>query len=178
MFGMFSRWRTFNSVVFYLTLVTGVAGLVGNGLVLWNLGFHIEKGPFSVYLLHLAAADFLFLGCHVGFSVVQAALGSQDTLYFVVTFLWFAAGLWLLAALSAECCLSDVCPACYRGCRPRHASAVLCALVWALTLPAVLLPASACGLLRSSCKAACGAVHLCASRDRLQGQASAEDIVS
>ncbi|XP_069326772.1 mas-related G-protein coupled receptor member G [Eulemur rufifrons] len=148
MFWAFNLWKTFNSVVFYLTLVLGLGGLVGNGLVLWNLGLHISKGPFSVYLLHLAAADFLFLCCQVGFSVAQAALGSQDTLYFVITFLGFAAGLWLLAAFSAERCVSDIFPACYRHCRSRHASAVLCALGWALTPPAVLVPAHACGLLR------------------------------
>nr|CDG86205.1 TPA: Mas-related G protein-coupled receptor E [Papio hamadryas] len=150
MFGLLSPWRTFDNVVFYLTLIVGLGGLVGNGLVLWNLGFHIKKGPFSVYLLHLAAADFLFLSCHMGFSVAQAALGAQDTLYFVLTFLWFAVGLWLLAAFSVERCLSNLFPTCYQGCRPRHASAILCTLVWALTLPAVLLPANACGLLRNS----------------------------
>ncbi|KAL2805611.1 mas-related G-protein coupled receptor member G, partial [Daubentonia madagascariensis] len=149
MFGVFGLWKTFNSVVFYLTLVIGLGGLVGNGFVLWHLGLHIKKGPFSVYLLHLAAADFLFLSCQVGFSVVQAALGSQDALYFVLTFLGFAAGLWLLAAFSAERCLSDIFPTCYQSCRPRYASAVLCALAWALTLPAVLVPAHACGLLHS-----------------------------
>ncbi|KAL0627908.1 Mas-related G-protein coupled receptor member G [Plecturocebus cupreus] len=150
MFGVFSLWRTLDSVFFYLTLIVALGGLVGNGLVLWNLGLHIKKGPFSIYLLHLAAADCLFLSCHVGFSVAQAALGTQDTLYFVLTFLWFVVGLWLLAAFSVERCLSDLFPACYQGCRPRHASAVLCALAWALSLPAVLLPANACGLLRTS----------------------------
>ncbi|XP_015358551.1 mas-related G-protein coupled receptor member G [Marmota marmota marmota] len=149
MLGILSLWRTVNSVLFYLTLVIAVGGLLGNGLVLWNLGFHIKKGPFNTYLLHLAAADFLFLSCQVAFSVVQAALGSsQDTLYFVVTFLWFSAGLWLLAVLGAERCLSDIFPSCYQRCRPWHASTGLCVLVWALTLPAVLLPANACGLLR------------------------------
>uniref|UniRef100_A0A2I2ZVY6 G-protein coupled receptors family 1 profile domain-containing protein n=1 Tax=Gorilla gorilla gorilla TaxID=9595 RepID=A0A2I2ZVY6_GORGO len=108
MFGLFGLWRTFHSVVFYLTLIVGLGGPVGNGLVLWNLSFHVKKGPFSINLLHLAAADFLFLSCRVGFSVAQAALGR---------------------------CLSDLFPA------------VLCTLVWAPTLPAVLLPANACGLL-------------------------------
>ncbi|XP_054426650.1 mas-related G-protein coupled receptor member G-like [Pteronotus mesoamericanus] len=147
---MFGLWRTFTNVVFYVTLAVGLGGLVGNGLVLWHLGLHIKKGPFSVYALHLAAADFLFLACQVAFSIVQAALGSQDTLYFIVTFVGFAAGLWLLAAFSLELCLSEVFPACYESCRPRHLSAVLCSLLWALTPPAVLLPANACGLLRTS----------------------------
>ncbi|XP_012612837.1 mas-related G-protein coupled receptor member G [Microcebus murinus] len=147
MFGLFGFWKTFHSVAFYLSLAVGLCGLLGNGLVLWNLGLHIKKGPLSVYLLHLAAADFLFLGCQVGFSVAQAALGAEDLLYFVITFLGFAAGLCLLAAFSAERCVSDIFPGCYQRCRPRHASAVLCSLAWALTLPAVLVPAHACGLL-------------------------------
>ncbi|KAM6159464.1 mas-related G-protein coupled receptor member G-like [Rhynchocyon petersi] len=144
---MFGLWRTVNSVLYYLTIVVAVAGLLGNGLVLWHLGVHIKKGPFNMYLLNVAAADFLFLGCQLAFTGVQAALGS-DLLYFVVTFLWFAVGLWLLAALGAERCLSDMCPGCHQRCRPRHTSAVLCALGWALSPPAVLLPARACGLLR------------------------------
>ncbi|TEA11786.1 hypothetical protein DBR06_SOUSAS6910287 [Sousa chinensis] len=145
---MFGLWRTFTGVVFYLTLAVGLGGLAGNGLVLWHLDFHIKKGPFSVYILHVATADFLFLGCQLGFSAVQAALGSKDSLYFAVTFVAFSAGLWLLAAFSAERCLSDIFPACYQGCRPRHTSGTVCGLIWALTLPAVLLPANACGLLR------------------------------
>lgn len=145
---MFGLWRTFTSVIFYVTLAVGLGGLVGNGLVLWHLGLHIKKGPFSVYVLHLAAADFLFLGCQVAFSVVRVALGTEDTLYFLVTFVAFAAGLWLLAALSVELCLSEVFPACYEGRRPRHTSGAVCGLLWALTPPAVLLPAHACGLLR------------------------------
>ena len=147
---MLGIWGTFSSVVFYLTLAVGLGGLLGNALVLWHLGFHIKKGPFAVYVLHLAAADFLFLGCQLAFSAVQAALGSEHSLYFAVTFMAFSVGLWLLAAFSAECCLSDLFPACYQGCRPRHTSGVVCGLSWALAPPAVLLTADACGLLRES----------------------------
>ncbi|XP_045870407.1 mas-related G-protein coupled receptor member G [Meles meles] len=144
---MFGLWRTVNNVLFYLTLAVGLAGLLGNGLVLWHLGLHIRKGPLSLYLLHLAAADFLFLGCQVGLSAAEAALGSRDSLHFVVPFVGFCAGLWLLAAFSAERCLSHLFPACYGRRRPRHTSAAVCGLIWALTPPAVLLPAHACGLL-------------------------------
>ncbi|KAM5319009.1 mas-related G-protein coupled receptor member G [Glossophaga mutica] len=157
---MFGLWRTLGRVVFYVTLAVGLGGLVGNGLVLWHLGLHIRKGPFSVYVLHLAAADLLFLGCQVVFSIIEAALDSEDTLYFVVTFVGFATGLWLLAAFSLELCLSELCPACYEGRRPRHASGVVCGLLWALTPPAVLLPANACGLLRSGVRlGACVRYH-------------------
>ncbi|KAM9221907.1 mas-related G-protein coupled receptor member G [Dugong dugon] len=144
---MFGLWRTFNNVILYLTLLVSLGGLVGNGLVLQNLGFHIKKGPFNVYVLNLVAADFLFLGCQVAFSAIEAALGS-DLLYFAISFLWFAVGLRLLEALSTEHCLSDIFPRCYQRCpHPCHATATLCTLIWALSLPAVLLPAHACGLL-------------------------------
>lgn len=146
---MFGLWRTFTSAIFYLTLAVGLGGLAANGLVLWHLGLHIRKGPFSVYVLHLAAADFLFLCCHVVFATVQAALGSQDTLYFAVTFVAFAVGLWLLAAFSLDLCLSELFPSCHQSRRPRRTSAVVCGLLWALSPPGVLLPAHACGLLRA-----------------------------
>ncbi|XP_017898261.1 PREDICTED: mas-related G-protein coupled receptor member G [Capra hircus] len=147
---MFGIWGIFSSVVFYLTLAVGIGGLLGNALVLWHLGFHIKKGPFAVYVLHLAATDFLFLGCQLAFSAVRAALGSEHSLHFPVTFVAFSVGLWLLAAFSAERCLSDLFPTCYQGCRPRHTSGIVCGLSWALAPPAVLLTADACGLLRES----------------------------
>ncbi|KAL1788789.1 mas-related G-protein coupled receptor member G [Sigmodon hispidus] len=148
MFSIFNIWGTFSNVLFYLSLVISLAGLGGNTLLLWHLGLHIKKGPFNMYLLHLAAADFLFLSCQVGFSIVEIALGYEDTLHFPVIFLWFAVGLWLLAAFSVDCCLNYMFPSyCNLNCRPRHASLVLCLLIWALTMPAVLLPANACGLL-------------------------------
>ncbi|VCW77039.1 unnamed protein product, partial [Gulo gulo] len=145
--GMFGLWRTVNAVLFFLTLAPGLAGLLGHGLVLRHLGPHIKKDPLSLYLPHLAAADFLFLGCQVGASAARAALGSRDSADFVVPFVGFSVGLWPLAAFSAERCLSHLFPGCYRGRRPRHTSAVVCGLIWALTPPAVLLPAHACGLL-------------------------------
>ncbi|KAF5917344.1 hypothetical protein HPG69_017641 [Diceros bicornis minor] len=58
---MFGLWRTFDSVVFYFTLAVGLGGLLGTGPVLWRLGFHVQRGAFSVHVLHLAAASFLFL---------------------------------------------------------------------------------------------------------------------
>ncbi|XP_037064682.1 mas-related G-protein coupled receptor member G isoform X1 [Peromyscus leucopus] len=148
MFSIFNIWGTFNSVLFYLSLLVSLAGLGGNALLLWHLGLHIKKGPFNIYLLHLAAADFLFLACQVGFSIAEIALGYEDTLHFPIIFLWFAVGLWLLAAFAVDCCLAYMFPSyCSPSCRPRYTSAVLCLLIWALTMPAVLLPANACGLL-------------------------------
>ncbi|XP_016072582.1 PREDICTED: mas-related G-protein coupled receptor member G [Miniopterus natalensis] len=154
---MFGLWRAFASVVFYLTLAFGCGGLVGNGLVLWHLGLHVRKGPLAVYVLHLAAADFLFLGCQVASCVAQAALGSQSALSFVIPFLGFAAGLWLLAAFSLELCLSEVFATCYQSCRPRHTSGLVCGLLGSQHLTAAGVVYEAVGFLtREWCAASYG----------------------
>ncbi|XP_043825577.1 mas-related G-protein coupled receptor member G [Dromiciops gliroides] len=147
---MLSFWnivtgRTFYTIVFSLMVLVGLGGLVGNGLVLWLLGFRVKRNPFSVYVLHLAGADFLFLGCQTVFAILTFTRGHQQ-LYLVITFLWFTIGLGLMVALSLEQCLSVLFPK-WSGCRPKHASACACALVWALSLPLVLVPSHACGLL-------------------------------
>ncbi|KAM4845234.1 mas-related G-protein coupled receptor member G, partial [Thomomys bottae] len=131
---------------FYTTLALSVAGALGNALLLWNFAFHIRKGALNLYLLNLAAADLLFLSCHAGFSCARLLRGSADsTLSFVITFLWFSVGLWLLACLCLEGWLFSL--ACYQRHRPRITSHALCVLAWVLAPPAVLLPARACGLL-------------------------------
>ncbi|NWV41355.1 MRGRD protein, partial [Grantiella picta] len=38
-----------------------LCGLVGNGMVVWFLGFHMKQNPFTVYTLNLAVADFSLL---------------------------------------------------------------------------------------------------------------------
>ncbi|XP_051002993.1 mas-related G-protein coupled receptor member G [Acomys russatus] len=151
MFSVFNIWGTFNNTLFYLSFIVSLAGLCGNALLLWHLGLHIKKGPFNIYLLHLAAADFLFLSCQVGFSIAEM-VGHGNTLHFPIIFLWFAVGLWLLAAFNTDCCLTYLLPSCCSPIcrrRPRYTSLVLCLLIWALTMPAVLLPANACGLLHN-----------------------------
>ncbi|XP_044537332.1 mas-related G-protein coupled receptor member G [Gracilinanus agilis] len=147
---MLSFWsvlsgRTLYVALFSLTVLIGLGGLVGNGLLLWLLGFRVKRSPFSVYILHLAGADFLFLGCQIVFAVLTFTRGSQP-FYAVVLFLWFTAGLGLLVVLSLEQCLT-VLFSTWSHRRPQHTSACACALAWALSLPLVLVPSSACGLL-------------------------------
>ncbi|KAM8968651.1 mas-related G-protein coupled receptor member G [Sarcophilus harrisii] len=145
---MLSFWnivsgRTFSIILLSLMVLLGLGGLVGNGLMLWLLGFRAKRNPFSVYILHLAGADFLFLGCQTVFAILSFSRGQQP-LYLVVAFLWFVAGLGLLVAVSLEQCLVALFPR-WSARRPKHTSACTCALVWALSL--LLVPGHACGLL-------------------------------
>ncbi|XP_076399587.1 mas-related G-protein coupled receptor member B2-like isoform X2 [Peromyscus maniculatus bairdii] len=45
----------------FLFLIFALVGMAGNAMVLWLLGFHMHRNAFSVYILNLAVADFLFL---------------------------------------------------------------------------------------------------------------------
>uniref|UniRef100_A0A8C2MDZ3 Mas-related G-protein coupled receptor member X2-like n=1 Tax=Cricetulus griseus TaxID=10029 RepID=A0A8C2MDZ3_CRIGR len=40
----------------WLSLIIGLIGLVGNAVVLWLLGFHMQRNGFSVYILNLAGS--------------------------------------------------------------------------------------------------------------------------
>uniref|UniRef100_A0A7N4PQ29 G-protein coupled receptors family 1 profile domain-containing protein n=1 Tax=Sarcophilus harrisii TaxID=9305 RepID=A0A7N4PQ29_SARHA len=117
-----------------LSLLIAPLGLVGNGAVLWLLGFGIRRNHFSVYILNLAAADALFLF----FSFLSSILRffpffdlTRKILSFF-TSMSYTVGLSLLAAISTERCLSALFPLWYRCRRPKHTSAAVCAVLWAL----------------------------------------------
>ncbi|NXG69901.1 MRGRD protein, partial [Baryphthengus martii] len=51
------------SLVVFAGVCVGIClcGLVGNGIVMWSLGFHIKQNPFNIYILNLAVSDFSLL---------------------------------------------------------------------------------------------------------------------
>ncbi|XP_001378083.2 mas-related G-protein coupled receptor member X4-like [Monodelphis domestica] len=119
-----------------LSLVFALVGLVGNSIVLWLLGFRTQRSPFSVYILNLAAADALLLGNYFGYFMCKI-VGNLKSL--VLKLLWrcilnlsYSVGLSLLAVISTERCLSVLFPIWYRHHRPKHTSACVCAILWAL----------------------------------------------
>ncbi|XP_006893450.1 PREDICTED: mas-related G-protein coupled receptor member D-like [Elephantulus edwardii] len=119
-----------------LTLLTCVCGMVGNGVVIWLLGFRVQRNPFSVYVLNLAVADFLFLlflfikeyaeYFHLNWVTIAAFTGVMMFAY--VTSLSF------LTTISVQRCLSVLFPIWYKVRRPRHLSTVVCSLLWGLNL--------------------------------------------
>ncbi|XP_044541374.1 LOW QUALITY PROTEIN: mas-related G-protein coupled receptor member X1-like [Gracilinanus agilis] len=119
-----------------LSLVIALVGLVGNSIVLWLLGFRIQRSPFSVYILNLAAADALLLGSYSGFCVgeIVAHLYTSGLriLWSCILYMSHCVGLSLLAAISTERCLSGLFPIWYRCHQPKYTSATVCAVLWAL----------------------------------------------
>ncbi|KAF7462371.1 mas-related G-protein coupled receptor member H-like [Marmota monax] len=121
----------------YFSLLICVPGVTGNGLLILFLIFCVKRKPFTVYILHLAIADFMVLLCSSIFQLVDSLHLHDDTLLSYVLLLMifgYNTGLHLLTAISVERCLSVLYPIWYQCRRPRHQSAVACALLWALSV--------------------------------------------
>lgn len=120
-----------------VSLVICVLGLTGNGLLIWFLVFCVKRKPFTIYLLHLAIADFMVLLCSSIIQLVNTFHIHDVTLLSYAIFLMifgYNTGLHLLTAISVERCLSVLYPIWYQCRRPKHQSAVACALLWALSV--------------------------------------------
>ncbi|XP_007519690.1 mas-related G-protein coupled receptor member X1-like [Erinaceus europaeus] len=135
-------FSSFENTIFLVYVVISLLGLVGNGIVIWLLGFRIKKNPFSVYILNLAYADFIFSFCNCIFYTLHLLAYKV----FVLTALLaavirssFLVDLCLLIAISTERCVAVLCPLWYRCHRPKHLSSILCALIWGLAFCMAIL---------------------------------------
>ncbi|NXW08148.1 MAS protein, partial [Fregetta grallaria] len=97
-----------------------LCGLVGNGIVMWFLGFHMKQNPFTVYILNLAVADFsllllFFLLILAILSLTAICSYLYDFISFYIDFVFVVgflchffdlSSLGLLTAVSVERCIS------------------------------------------------------------------------
>ncbi|KQL59873.1 mas-related G-protein coupled receptor member H-like protein [Amazona aestiva] len=133
-----------------VTLLICLCGLVGNGAVLWLLGFRIRRNPITIYVLNLAAADFTFLL----FMVTSALLYMMENIFcssfisltyqrplFLLSLFSYNTSLYLLTAISIERSSSILCCSTRR---PQLLSALVCALLWALSITVIAAVTSLC----------------------------------
>uniref|UniRef100_A0A7N9D8N8 G-protein coupled receptors family 1 profile domain-containing protein n=1 Tax=Macaca fascicularis TaxID=9541 RepID=A0A7N9D8N8_MACFA len=118
-----------------LTCIISLVGLTGNAVVLWLLGFRMSRNAFSIYILNLSMAVFLFLSGNVicSASLINICHPISKILIPVTTFLYFT-GLSMLSTMSTKRCLSVLWPIWYRCRHPTHLSVVVCFLLWVLSL--------------------------------------------
>ncbi|XP_066479303.1 mas-related G-protein coupled receptor member H-like [Tiliqua scincoides] len=129
----------------YVISVIGVVcifGLVGNGAVIYLLGFCMKRTPFTIYILNLAVADSGVLVATI-FEVVLHIVKMHlldSLLYFHVVSrslfrFAYSTSQFLLTAISIDRCVSVLFPLWYQCRRPEKLSSVLCALIWLLSFP-------------------------------------------
>uniref|UniRef100_A0A8D2JKI8 G-protein coupled receptors family 1 profile domain-containing protein n=1 Tax=Sciurus vulgaris TaxID=55149 RepID=A0A8D2JKI8_SCIVU len=120
--------------------IISLFGLAGNASVLWFLGFRMHRNAFYTYILNLAAADFLLLCLYITVCLIEFIeniLHIHIITYSIIrtgTIIFYIAGLSMLSTISTERCLSVLWPIWYHCHRPRHTSAIMCALLWFLSM--------------------------------------------
>ncbi|XP_021045031.1 mas-related G-protein coupled receptor member A6-like [Mus pahari] len=133
-----------------IIIIFGLVGLTGNAIVFWLLGFRLHRNAFTVYILNLALADFLFLLCHIILSTDRLLNFPFNSIFhdclIIFRVVLYITGLSILSAISTERCLSVLCPIWYSCHRPEHTSTVMCAVIWVLCLLIGILDCYFCGI--------------------------------
>ncbi|XP_018419045.1 PREDICTED: proto-oncogene Mas-like [Nanorana parkeri] len=128
------------SVVASFAALFCLFGLLGNAVVIWILSFKIKRTKYTVYILNLAVADFIYL---IFVAVVMLLMVSQmisrhmhsQELLLALEVMYdfgYAASMLFLTAISVERCLSVLFPIWYKCYRPKHLSSFTCGFIWML----------------------------------------------
>ncbi|XP_073422184.1 mas-related G-protein coupled receptor member H-like [Dendrobates tinctorius] len=126
-------------------LVLCIFGLLGNGVVIWILCLKIKRTPFTVYILNLAVADFIFLiGLWVWMMYTFCYLNGWTTSVFEEYYVAFIIGLfynfgfntsiYILMVIALERCIATLYPFWYQCQRPQNLSVYMCIVFWLLSL--------------------------------------------
>ncbi|KAM9278573.1 mas-related G-protein coupled receptor member H-like [Morus bassanus] len=135
-----------------VTLIICLCGLLGNGAILWLVGFCIRSNPITSYILNLAVADFTFLlfmaTLALLYIVENISCSPVGLLMYLRSFFQFSLSynmsLYLLTAISIERCVSIFCPLWYRCHHPQHLSVVVCTLLSVFCITLITLVTSLC----------------------------------
>uniref|UniRef100_A0ACB8FEB1 Uncharacterized protein n=1 Tax=Sphaerodactylus townsendi TaxID=933632 RepID=A0ACB8FEB1_9SAUR len=124
------------------TIFFCVVGLVGNGNVIWLLGFRIKRKPLAIFILNLAVADFGYLLVLLPLAVCfnpptfEKYLDIPHVPFMVLVCLhqlMYTSSRLLLTALSVDRWVSVLFPNWYRRHRSQVISTTVCVLIWALS---------------------------------------------
>ncbi|ETE57313.1 Mas-related G-protein coupled receptor member H, partial [Ophiophagus hannah] len=117
-----------------ISLITCCFGFVGNGYIIWLLGFQIKRNCFTTFVLNLAIADFGYLTSMFIYSIITLTdfQASEIFYHFDVYFtrVMFINANFLLTAVSMDRCMAVIFPIWHRCSRPKHLSSSICVLLW------------------------------------------------
>ncbi|XP_070604765.1 mas-related G-protein coupled receptor member A2B-like [Erythrolamprus reginae] len=119
--------------VILLTLC--LLGLLGNGKVIWILGFHMKRNSFSIYVLNLAVADSGVLLLEALTQIIEIHNSSNFKAYYffnLLYFMFYNTSQLLLISISVDRCVSVLFPIWHQCHRPPKLSLVVCVITWVL----------------------------------------------
>nr|XP_028594324.1 mas-related G-protein coupled receptor member H-like [Podarcis muralis] len=122
-------------------LLISIFGLMGNGTVIWFLGFCMKRNPFTTFILHLAVADLGALMSLSCCSIMRILSLFQFFTFYIYLFevfeylllFMYNTGQYLLTAISIDRCVSVVFPLWHRCHRPPHFPTLVCATIWIIS---------------------------------------------
>ncbi|KAK9402934.1 Mrgprh: Mas-related G-protein coupled receptor member H [Crotalus adamanteus] len=133
----FTEQLTFSDVEVILwrgiTLMVCCIGFVGNGCIIWLLGFQMKRNCFITFILNLAIADFGFLTCVVIYFIDTFIdfLGSIFSfIFFSFSTMMYVNSHFLMTAISIDRCVAVLFPIWHRCSRPKHLSPAVCVFLW------------------------------------------------
>ncbi|KAM3840790.1 mas-related G-protein coupled receptor member H-like [Vipera latastei] len=116
-----------------ITLITCSFGLVGNGFIIWLLGFQMKRNCFTTFILNLAIADFGFLTCIVImfiFAVTNLIKSIPNFICVCFSHMMYINSHFLMTAISIDRCVAVLFPIWHRCSRPKHLSPAVCIILW------------------------------------------------
>ncbi|XP_016848280.2 mas-related G-protein coupled receptor member A1-like isoform X2 [Anolis carolinensis] len=127
-------------IIFILIIFISIVGMLGNGCVIWQLGFCLKRNNFTTYILNLATADFNMLMSAAALSAIMLITVSKEnyvkaiqTFFGQLNMLTHCVGLYLMTAIGVERCLSILFPIWVHCHRPKHLSTTVSVLSWILS---------------------------------------------
>ncbi|XP_062985992.1 mas-related G-protein coupled receptor member H-like [Elgaria multicarinata webbii] len=119
------------------TMLFCVLGILGNGVVIWLLGFGIKRNTFAFYILNLSIADFGLVTAELTIEIhwlfVHLYCGFPYVLFQSAFLFMYTAGQFLLTIISIDRCASVLFPIWYRCHRPNHWFTTACTVIWVLS---------------------------------------------
>ncbi|KAM4689166.1 proto-oncogene Mas-like [Discoglossus pictus] len=124
-------------------IALSLIGMVGNIIVFWYLCFRIQRNKYTVYIINLAVADFIFLifSALVMMIQINTSVGTypyftgKNSLYVFIEIFYDSSmycGMFFLTAISIERCLSVIFPIWYKCNRSPTQSLKVCICLWIL----------------------------------------------
>ncbi|KAM3840789.1 mas-related G-protein coupled receptor member H-like [Vipera latastei] len=116
-----------------ITLITCSFGLVGNGYIIWLLGFQMKRTGFTTFILNLAIADFGFLTCVVIY-LIYLFTNFKESIPNIIcvcfSHITYINSHFLMTAISIDRCVAVLFPIWHRCSRPKYLSPAVCIILW------------------------------------------------
>ncbi|XP_077204497.1 proto-oncogene Mas-like [Paroedura picta] len=132
-----------------LGLLTCALGIIGNGMLIYLLSCRINKTCLTMYLLNMSIADLIII-VNYFIDIIFYFRPTQfpsliSSLRYISNFLGNDASIYFLTVITVERYFMFFFPVCYHSHRPKLFTALMCSILWALSLGITLLEYFICG---------------------------------